>query len=285
MSKQFFTEVVLLTKAYNLQDIADWLYWHLDVVGFQHAHIFDNESLVDVKRACNIYGNRVSYETIRGWPNQYELYNQYVNFHSPAWWVFTIDDDEFLYVSDRYKNNVNNCLANITKCYPNRIKIAVGWRNLFPYHYTETRLNNHLILNSIGWSDSSSEIWQAGNRPVKTFVLTTNLYEWSTRITRATHDPLVNGIYNPAKTVDGKDVICGWQQTPTNSNADMILYHYQFKCNQEWVYKCIKRRSAASTIDWKNHPDLYRKLYTNQTIQLDERMKKLWETAIPIKPL
>lgn len=276
VQKKYFTEVVLLTKTYNLQDFKDWLHWHLNIIGFQHAHIFDNESSVDIKSVCDSYGDRVSYELITGWPNQYALYNRYINNESPAWWVLPIDDDEYLWVSNTFKNNVNNCLYMATHQSNDRIKISVGWRNLFPLQYTENRINEHIVLNSTGWSDNASNIWQRGNKPVKTFVLTTATYEWSDRIGHSTHDPLVNGKYNPATTIDHKQVNNSWQDTPTDGNADMILFHYQFRCNSEWVYKCKHRVSAGAKRWDKNHPELYKQLYNATDIKLDNRMVKLW---------
>lgn len=276
MSKKvYFTEVVLLTKSYNLQDFKDWLHWHLDIISFDHAHIFDNESSVDIKSVCDSYGDRVSYEKVVGWPNQYALYNRYINNESKAWWVLPIDDDEFLYVSEKYNHDIHDVMLEISEKRKSWNKVSVGWRNLFPKEYTEERTNEHLILNATGWSDKASEIWQAGNRPVKTFVKTTKKYEWSDRIGHSTHDPLVERKYQPARTIDNKEVKKSWQLTPTNGNADMILYHYQFRCNKEWIYKCTKRVSAGSKTFKKNFPNLYKKLY-NFKLNEDNKMMKLW---------
>lgn len=277
INKTYFTEVVLLTKSYNLQDFKDWLHWHLDIVGFDHCHVFDNESSVDIKSVCDSYGKKVSYELIKGWPNQYELYNRYINNESKAWWVLPIDDDEFLYVSEKYKHKINNLILKFSETHKDWNKISVGWRNMFPSNFIEKRTNSSLILNATSWSDQASEIWQNGNRPVKTFVKTSQQYEWSDRIGHSTHDPLVNGKYMPAKTIDNKEVRNSWQLTPTDGNADMILYHYQFKCNLEWKLKCEKRKSPGSKHFIKNFPELYKKLYNDMNkIFEDKRMSNLW---------
>ena len=275
MIKTKLTEVVLLTKSYNLQDFKDWLHWHLNIIGFDHCHVFDNESLVDIKSVCDFYGDRVSYELVKGWPNQYSLYNRYINNVSQAWWVFPTDDDEFLYISDKYKNNVNEMILSTIEIHKDWNKICIGWKNLFPKEYIEERINEHLILNATGWSDQASEIWQAGNRPVKTFIKTTQKYEWSDRLGHSTHDPIINGKYAPGKTLYGTEVKNSWQVKPTPNNADVILYHYQFRSNKEWIYKCTKRKSAATKDNWKNRPELYKKLY-NFKIDEDNKMVKLW---------
>lgn len=274
--KTKFTEVVLLTKSYNLQDFKDWLHWHLDIIGFDCCHIFDNESSVDIKSVCNSYGDRVTYELVKGWPNQYALYNRYINNESSAWWVLPIDDDEFLYVSDKYHNNVNEMLMNVSIQHKDWNKICVGWRNLFPKEYIEERTNPHLILNATGWSDEASEIWQNGNRPVKTFVKTTQKYEYSDRLNHCTHDPLINGIVKWGNTLDGNIVNHSWQLKPTSNNVDIMLYHYQFKSNKEWIEKCLNRKSPGCKTFQKNFPELYKKLYGTYKINEDNRAVNLW---------
>lgn len=272
--------MVLVVKAYNKQDFNDWLKWHLDVIGFEHCHIFDNESIVDIKSVCRSYGDRVTYELVGGWANQYALYERYINHESRAWWVLPIDDDEFVYVSDKYNHSINNVVLDLYDNHKELNKLSIGWRNLFPVAFTETRLDPHLVLNAVGWSDSASEVWQAGNRPVKTFVKTTAYYEWSNRIGHSTHDPLVNGRYVPSRTIDGSVVNNSWQQAPTKGTADLILYHYQFKCNKEWLYKCAKRKSPASKSFYKNFPKKYAELYDGYSIDTDYRMAKLWKELV-----
>lgn len=273
--KRFLTEVVLLTKSYNLQDFKDWLFWHLDVVGFECAHIFDNESSVDIKSVCDSYGDRVTYEKVSGWANQYNLYNTYVNHSSRAWWVLPIDDDEFLYVSSKYGHNVNILMLWVSNNKVTTDKLCIGWRNLFPIVFTESRLDPCLIKNSIGWSNEASEIWQAGNRPVKTFVKLVNTYEWSDRLGHYTHDPLVNGKILEGTTLDGGVVKSGWQLNPTKDCSDVMLYHYQFKCNKEWLFKCKNRLSPGSHSFYKNYPLKYKELYS-YTLLEDTRMLNLW---------
>lgn len=280
LKKIYLTEVVLVVKSYNLQDFKDWLKWHLDVIGFEHCHVFDNESLVDVKSVCKSYGSRVSYELVSGWANQYVLYDRYINHESLAWWVLPIDDDEFLYVSDKFNHSINDFVLDLYDNHKSLNKVSIGWRNLFPVKFTENRLDPCIVLNAVGWSDDASEVWQAGNRPVKTFVKTTAVYEWSNRIGHSTHDPLVNGKYAPGNTIDGGSVKNSWQLKPTNGDADLILYHYQFKCNKEWLYKCAKRRSPASKTFKKNFPKKYAELYNRFPIHEDCRMVDLWKELV-----
>lgn len=272
VNKNKLSEVVLLTKSYNLQDFKDWLHWHLDIIGFDHCHVFDNESSVDIKTVCDSYDGKVTYEFVKGWPNQYTLYNRYINNESPAWWVLPIDDDEFLYVSDKYNNKVNDFLIGSDFINKNHIrKLSIGWRNLFPIKYTEKRINEHLILNATGWSNEASEIWQYGNRPIKTFLLCDRPY---------IHEALSSNGHNPksdvnAYTLNGEYISNNLQKYPTNGTEDLILYHYQFKCDNEWKWKCKNRKSPTTKKDWKNHPEKYKLLY-NYKLYTDNRAVKLW---------
>lgn len=272
--KIYFTEVVLLTKSYNLQDFKDWLHWHLDIIGFDHAHIFDNESSVDIKAVCDSYGDKVSYELVKGWPNQYALYNRYINNESKAWWVLPIDDDEFLYVSDKYENKIENCLLDVSMKHKDWCKVSVGWRNLFPREYTEERTNEHLILNATGWSDKASDIWQDGNRPVKTFVKLNQKYEWADKNGfHKTHNPFGGG---DTHTLNGEVIVNSKQKAPTRGDEDLILFHYQYKSNQEWVWKCKNRKSPGAKWFNKDFPNVYKNLYNFNEIRTDGRMVKIW---------
>lgn len=269
MKKTKFTEVVLLTKSYNLQDFKDWLHWHLDIIGFDCCHIFDNESSVDIKSVCDSYGDKVTYELIKGWPNQYALYNRYINNESPAWWVLAIDDDEFLYVSDKYNNNVNEMLMSVSTQHKDWNKICVGWRNMFPKTYTEERINEHLILNSTGYSHDACKHWQFGDLPIKSFTKMVCKYEWN--ITRG-HNPFNGG---DSFTLNNEKIKSNMQTKPTTGNEDIILYHYQFKSNKEWYWKCKNRKSPTNQKFKKDFPNYYKIIY-NKKINEDNRMLNLW---------
>ena len=282
VDKKFLTEVVLLTKSYNLQDFKDWMHWHLDIIGFQRCHIFDNESSVDIKSVCDSYGDRVTYEMVNGWPNQYSLYNRYINNESPAWWVLPIDDDEFLYIGNKYNNNVNIALVALQKLYPDMVKLSMSWKNMFPMEFTKTRTKS-LVENATGWSDKASESlysqWRQDNRWIKTCVNTMHQWYWG-----IPH----NGGHNPSEAVSNNKISsylcdgtiienCSDSIMPPRSNLDLFVAHYQFKSDEEWRMKCARRKSAANVAFNKQKPEIYTLLYNYQSMfQEDNRMVKLW---------
>ena len=280
MNKIYLTEVVLLTKSYNLQDFKDWLHWHLDIVGFNHAHIFDNESSVDIKTVCEEYGDRVSYELIKGWPDQYNLYNRYINNESKAWWVLPIDDDEFLYVGEKYEHNVNSLLLTLQEKWPEMDKLSIGWRNMFPMEFTEDRGDKSLIENATGWSNEVCRkiypLWRQDNRWFKTITKTSKKWYWGIPYNGG-HNPSLGKIKTYSWLIDGRksneDCV-----SPVCNTDDLFIAHFQYKSNKEWIMKCTQRISAANKSFNKNKPIVYKELYKYQNeFKKFEGMVKLWK--------
>lgn len=163
------------------------------------------------------------------------------------------------------------------KKHPDWCKVCVGWRNMFPEKFTEERTNPHMVLNATGWNNEASEIWQHGNNPVKTFCLTVYNFDWADKYGQhRTHNPFVIGCDAPGYTANGECIHQSYQMKPTPTDSPLILYHYQFKCNKEWVMKCTKRISPGAKNFAKNYPDKYAKLYTGHHINHDMRMVELW---------
>lgn len=281
VSKNKLSEVVLLTKSYNLQDFKDWLHWHLDIIGFDCCHIFDNESWVDIKSICDSYGDRVTYELITGWPNQYTLYNKYINNKSSAWWVLPIDDDEFLYIGDKFHNNVNEMILTLQDKWPDIKKFSIGWRNMFPLEYTEKRTKS-LIENATGWSDFVCKqlypIWRQDNRWVKTFVKTTATWYWGMPHNGG-HNPTYNCTNNNVGSylINGKKIYDDWINPPCACD-DLFIAHFQYKSNIEWIMKCRERKSAANKTFNKNKPKIYKTIYKySRFFKTFDGLLKLWK--------
>lgn len=265
MEKKYFSEIVLLTKTYNLQDFKDWLKWHLDIIHFDHIIVFDNESQVDIKSVCEL-DNRVEYRFVTGWPDQYRIYNNYINNESESLWVLPIDDDEFLYVGEKFNNDVNTMLVELQKRWPDMNKLSVGWLNLFPEEFIETRTKS-LIENGNVYSHEACMLFQIGNLPIKTFVKTTQKYEWSDkRISdvgyHKTHNPFtVGNEFEESYSIRGERILCSKQTSPTLPTDDVFLAHYQYKSNSEWLFKCRYRKSPGSRTFRKNKPLVFTRLY------------------------
>lgn len=233
--KKYLTEVVLLTKSYNLQDFKDWLHWHLDIIGFEHCHVFDNESSVDIKSVCDAYGEKVSYELVKGWAKQYDLYNRYINNESSAWWVLPIDDDEFLWMKNF--DNVNEMILHYQDKWKDMNKLSIRWLNMFPEEPLAERNNRSLMDFCTNSNETWANFFDGGNKPVKTFVRTTNRIIYSEK-TAETHNPINDN--KMSYLCNGQRLKWNWYKGPSNDN-DLKLLHFQYKSAKEWLWKCKNR--------------------------------------------
>lgn len=257
-------EGICVTKSYNLEDFKCWLKWHLEIIKFDKITVIDNESLVDIESICK-ENKRINYIKKPGNITHYDLLNEYVN-NSDCEWVMPIDDDEFIYVSDKYDNNINTYLTDFKNNH-NDNKIIIGWLNLFPITYKETRIEN-CIQNAICYNQ---KLWE-------------NLTGFDTN--RQTSDLYVKCIVNRCKewnylkyckctkslrhNPQSKDKEIGFvvnncsmdknlnkMQIPTNESNDIIVIHYQYKSNSEWLYKRTKRPRIGQL--WNTGKLMYKK--------------------------
>lgn len=253
MKKKYLTEVLLLTKSYNLQDFKDWLDWHINKIKFDHIHIFDNESTVDIKSVCDTYGNKVSYEKVIGFPDQYNRYNDYVNNRTEAWWVLPIDDDEYLWMKNF--DNVNDMILFYQKKWKDMNKLSIRWKNMFPDNVNEERGEKSLMDFCKNSNEEWAKLFDGGNKPIKTFVRTTDKIFYSLD-TRETHNPI--SLNRMSYMCNGERVKGNWYMGDLNTDNDLKILHFQFKSKTEWIWKCNNR----SRVSMKNGV-LYQKCREN----------------------
>ena len=152
--KKYNSEVILLTKNDHIDELECWIEWHSNVVKFDHIVVLDNESTIDAKQICDklnkTNNNKIEYCRIEGWPDQYKLYNDYIN-KSQSQWILTIDDDEYLYIGDKYNGNVNDFLSEMSIQYHTN-KIYALWLNLMSKDEIQTKqdlyINTHTYATS-----------------------------------------------------------------------------------------------------------------------------------------
>lgn len=290
MKKIYLTEIILLTKSYNLQDFKDWLKWHLDILHFDHIVVFDNESEVDIKSECE-KDKRIEYHLIQGWPDQYNLYNRYINNESKSWWVLPIDDDEFLYISEKYNHDVDTMILELQDKWNDMNKFSVCWVNMFSPTFIETR-DKSLLDTCTSYSyeicKKLNRIWRQDNSWVKTFTKTTKKWWWAfddkNMGVNSGHNPtLQNNEKSKSYLING-DILIN-EQPKTHKefiNTDCFLAHFQYKSNEEWCNKCKNRKSAGSHVGFnKNKPEVYKKIYENiNEIKNFDKLKILWNKSI-----
>ena len=246
-NKNKLTQIILLTKSYNLQDFKDWLHWHLDIIGFDCCHIFDNESSVDIKSVCDSYGDRVTYELVKEWPNQYALYNRYINNESPAWWVLPIDDDEYLWMKNFDK--VNDMIMFYQDKWKDMTKLSIRWQNMFPKDPLAERGNKSLMDFCTEANEKWAELFDGSNIAVKTFVKTTIPVNHCVINGKAfTHNPLSGG----------KSYLCNGERMEANlyfgpkTDDEIKILHFQYKSKKEWIWKCNNKIDAGGKRGYYN---------------------------------
>ena len=60
-NKKYLSEIILITNHNNKYTLFDWLFWHLNIIKFDHVVLIDNNSTFDVKNICNMFGDKVTY--------------------------------------------------------------------------------------------------------------------------------------------------------------------------------------------------------------------------------
>lgn len=295
--KKYFTEVLLITCNYNKYALFDWLYWHIVVIGFNHVVVIDNDSAFDVESLCKLFGDRVEYVHKSGKISQSDLYTEYVN-KSDAYWVLPIDDDEFLYVSDRFNNNINTAMYHYIQQYPEYYKFAFNWAMMFSQNLISKVNPADDYFNTFNYVYNTEEMIMDPDKNVlenlnniKAIVCTNikHIYSKDTDIsvlrkydqidydfdkTRdylpylydkigSVHNPvsMVNHRFVHAMNVEEKIPNVGFiRHHKLQYDYDTYLFHFKYRTKEEWDIKCNKRNIYG---DVYNH---YEDHYTNRII-------------------
>ena len=175
-SYRYKTEAMLLTKYMSPDDMEYWLDWHLNKIGFEHAHVFGNELSYDTEEICAKFDGRVSFENVIGVPRQYKLYDRYLAIQSEAEWVMPIDDDEFLVFDETLFNNIAEAIDYYDRKLPNMEMLAVRWLHMFPEKFHTERDGQPLMEYCCCRSpELASSFERAGDNAVKCIV---HRYGW-----------------------------------------------------------------------------------------------------------
>lgn len=250
-SYRYRTEAMLLTKHLNPDDLKEWLEWHINGCGFDRIHIFDNESDYDVRRVCEPFGERVTYELIEGHPRQYRLYDDYVNWKSQAEWIVPIDDDEYLDIGEF--NNVSDAIRYYEEKFPHLGMLAVRWKHLFPKDFHEERTGCVLEYCTEEDPELARKFMHLGDNTVKTFVKRNGPvhYEETWENPAGGHVPKHKCFYG-ALTCDGKTVVgCGIGAGKTIDDERIRILHCRYKGPDEWMRLNGERFTVSDAVPRK----------------------------------
>lgn len=167
---KYKSEAMCLTRYFDEQGLREWISHHL-TIGFDHIHIFDNESDYPCKAICDEYGDNVSYELITGSAQHYKIFDEYVNSdRCKSEWVIPIDDDEYFDLNTDVCNSVNECIDWYINKFPYSHMFAIRWRHLFPKVFHKDYDGPVLSYCTEENPKLASSFQRMGDRGIKTFV-------------------------------------------------------------------------------------------------------------------
>lgn len=232
--------IVCLTKSYNRDDFVSWYRWYKNL-GVDFIHVFDNESSVEIE---DVIEGQDTYEKVVGWPNQWHLFSDILNGNrfklDDGDYIFFADDDEFVWFD---KVNFNDIKSLITQEFEKTQldilmlpQILMSSKKLLP-----NRTKPYIETNYYRRADLSSQ----GKALIRYFHDVE--YNFSKRNREVGHIPF----YRMRGTTEwlryskviGSD-ISKTTYGLTDYNADLRLYHFHLKSEEDWEMKW-KRGSAA----------------------------------------
>lgn len=281
--KKYLTEAILITSTNNLANITHWLFWYVKIIKFDHIIIIDNDSVPGIKKICEQYTN-VTYYYMPGKISQSELYNKYVN-ESNAYWVMPVDDDEYLYISDKFNNSINEVIIYLYDYHKEFLKYSFTWAMMFSgelhenrditkpviedfcYTYEGTDFFEHVVdIKTILFSDVKHMYY---NNPYKTIPckledidiqcerLSFYPPEWNIlypqcefNVMGTVHNPiskLYDTFLHSYNVTNGTVDIGCFTRRHVNINDDVYLCHYKYRSKTEWLYKVNKRNEFADS--------------------------------------
>lgn len=279
MGKKYFSEIVLLTRSYYPEELQCWLQWYLDILHIDHIVIFDNESTIDVKSIIELYSDKIEYHYIHGWPNQHRIYTEYSK-ESQSQWMVALDDDEYLYLSDKYNYSIQKFLEYFSTKY-HKNKIYPLWLNMLSKDPIEKRedlyINTHTCYSYRAYLNISKQ-YSNGNMLGKCFINTDYEYTYIDSVTPCHHIP---------RCLNGDDEAVVPDGTFTKSDRvyrpgyipDCFIAHYQFKTKVDWIRKC--NNQLVSTDKWtlKGREGIYDLLYSYKDLFTEcSLIKDLWKS-------
>lgn len=297
--KKYFTEALLITNNNNKYAIFDWLYWHINIVKFDHIVLIDNNSKYNLESICKLFGNNVTYKKINNNISQSEIYTEYVN-NSESWWVLPIDDDEFFYVSDKYDNNVNTMLYNYAKTYSNTYKFSFNWVmmfskdlyksvdlksdyfNLYNYTYNTNFINRNNKIMTNEFLNHNKTIVNTllkhlyikdTEKTIKVTAKTVNLKDKINFLNGfdklgSVHNPITmfNSKFKHAyNTSDECENIGFFRTKPLNYDTDALIFHFKYRTSDEWNFKTMNRSKFTdlyATYDFDYSPNIIKNIYS-----------------------
>lgn len=277
MSKKYFSEIMLLTKSLYADELFCWLEWHLNIIHVDHIVLLDNESPIDIKSILSRFSkDKIEYHLIEGWSDQKELYTHYLR-QSESQWVIPLDDDEYLYLGDKYNKDIKTFITTLMDTY-HRNMYYILWTNLLSetklQKHEDLYINTHIFYTFEGCRKMYGD-WSRDNGWGKCLVNTDLEYTYGTGRESTCHIPLCINRYSPVVLVNGvrtnlvnplsiqKEHLY-YRKDEIDLNKDCFIAHYHYKTKEDWVIKCDRGSVLSKNIILKDKVRIYDKIFEYQ---------------------
>ena len=275
--KTINTGCLLITNNINTYDIFVWCYYHLNIINFNKIILVDNTELGIHKTLVSIFKEKIEYHHNPGILYQNEIYNKFVN-DTNIQWILPIDDDEYLYISDKYDNDINKYLEyqlnnNYCEKYAFKWHIAFSKELIYKRAVNDSVLElfNYVFLNNTEKRYDDKHIRYAFPF-IKTIVNTDlpHLYlddngnkkrfeiadfmnndypSNKLSFSKNVFFDILGSVHNPITYKDNKFIFAYNEETDQyyngmyslfsfNQEADAFLYHFKYRTELEYLYKC-----------------------------------------------
>lgn len=293
-NKKYLTEICLLVKTNNASDLDDWLTWHLEKIGIEHIHIYDNESVVCIPRMIKKWGDRVSYTKVEGTPHQADIYTKHIGEVSEARFVIPLDDDEYIFsgvdfneyvksmelpkfalrsilfvpkkpTEKRHGGNVFELCDHIAlhKCRENReVKCMVDTTYRHLYFDVKQYEDAHKMEN--GLIDYHDEVIGPDDQPMDT----KHNLDFNYTMLGNVHNPIT--LDENGNRIDALDInlnpVYGFMAFNNNTPSDIFIAHMKIRSKEEWDWKCDSRKVVADMDPayYDTQRDLYSEVYEGE---------------------
>lgn len=245
---------ILLTAYFqNAVDFHEWCQHHFSV-GIDHIHVFDNDTIFDLRQECSVYGHNISYEHVSN-PQQYQLYNTYIN-NCKTDYVMPIDDDEFLWISQEL-GTLQNAIEYYENKYGNFNVLGIRWLYKFPKVFHTERTCSVLEYCTEENDYLATRFSGHGNNTIKCIVKRDSFIKYidADDSTVRNHIPITTG-RDMAMLCDGS--MTKKQIVSSHIDDEKIrLIHCPYKGYSEYLAKQCNHLSVSHKVQRQRHYDAF----------------------------
>lgn len=258
--KRYFTELLLIINTTNFENLFFWIKYHLKVIKFEHIIIVYNNTFdkyTELKK--NINSPLVDIYHFQDALCQADIYNFFVRI-SNSQWILPIDNDEYLYISDKYNNNINELLRNNSGYY----KYSFNWLSCIskklmktadlsvPYYkyYNYCLPLDHSECNTFKTIINTSihHTYFMHNEtlyPVNDIIKIYDFYTTGYNSMGTVHNPISHDgkKYQHSYNISDNTIVPGRLIRKPLKNLDSIdgaIFHFKYRSETEWTDKCSK---------------------------------------------